>query len=60
VKITLKNGGVGTTGKRFDYGATQSGQGAGIAASPLTTGGNEMTVTVPALTVTDLLLPFAK
>jgi hypothetical protein len=60
VKISLKNGSVGTTGKRFDYGAAQSGPGAAIAASPLTVNGNEFTVNVPSLTVTDLLLPFAK
>jgi hypothetical protein len=60
VKISLKNGGVGTTGKRFDYGVAQNAQGAAIAASPLTVSGNEFTVNVPAFTVTDLLLPFAK
>lgn len=60
VKISLKGGGVGTTGKRFDYGVAQSGQGTGIAASPLTANASELTVNVPALTVTDLLLPFAK
>lgn len=60
VTLSLKNGSVGQTGKRFDYGVAQNGQGAGIAASPLTVSGTEFTVKVPALTVTDLLLPLAK
>ncbi len=60
VNISLKNGGVGQAGKRFDYGVVQNGQGVGIAASPLSVSGNEFTVKVPALTVTDLLLPFVK
>lgn len=60
VKISMKNGGVSTTGKRFDYGAAQYAKGAGVAASPLTVSGSEFTVDVPAYTVTDLLLPFAK
>ncbi len=60
VNISLKNGGVRQAGKRFDYGVAQNGQGAGIAASPLIVSGNEFTVKVPALTVTDLLLPIAK
>jgi hypothetical protein len=60
VKISLKNGGVGTTGKRFDYGAVQSSQNLPVAASPLTVTGNDFTVNVPPYTVTDLLLPLTK
>jgi hypothetical protein len=60
VKVSLKGGSVGTTGKRFDYGQAQQVQGTGLAASPMTTTGDEFTVTVPAYSVTDLLLPLAK
>jgi hypothetical protein len=60
VKISLKNGNVGTTGKRFDYGQAQFTQGAGPAASPLTVAGGDFTVTLPAYSITDLLLPLAK
>ena len=59
-KISVKNGGVGTTGKRFDYGVVQSSQNSPVAASPLTVTGNDFTVNVPAYTVTDLLLPLTK
>jgi hypothetical protein len=57
VKITLKNGAVGTAGKRFDYGLAQFNAGAAITALPFASGGNEFSVTIPAYTVTDILLP---
>lgn len=60
VKITVKNGGVGTAGKRFDYGANEFSAGKGLTSLPLTISGNEFTVTVPAYTVTDLLLTYVK
>ena len=60
VKITLKNGGIGATGKRFDYGQAEFDKSAGLTATPFTVTGNEFTVTVPAYTVTDLLMPYVK
>jgi len=57
VKLTFKNGGVGTTGKRFDYGSEQYKAGAPLTATPFTATGNEITVTIPPYTVTDILLP---
>jgi hypothetical protein len=56
VKISLKNGTAGTTGKRFDYGTAQFAAGAGPAATAFSATGSEMVVTVPPYTVTDLLL----
>jgi hypothetical protein len=60
VKITVKNGGIGTMGKRFDYGQGEFDKSAGLTITPLTVSGNEFTVTVPAYTVTDVLLPYVK
>ena len=60
VKVSLKGGAVGTTGKRFDYGAAQFAQSAALASSALTVAGGDFSVTVPAYGITDLLLPLAK
>lgn len=57
VKATFKNGTVGGAGKRFDYGAAQLAAGASPVSAPFTASGNEFTVTVPAYSVTDILLP---
>jgi len=57
VKVILKNGSVGTSGKRFDYGSAQYSAGAPLAPSPFTATGNEFIVTVPPYTVTDIVLP---
>jgi hypothetical protein len=57
VKITLKNGTIGTAGKRFDYGNEQYNAGAQLAQSPFTATGNEFSVTIPPYTITDILLP---
>ena len=57
VKVILKNGSVGASGKRFDYGSAQYSAGAPLAPSPFTATGNEFTVTVPPYTVTDIVLP---
>jgi hypothetical protein len=57
VKVSFKNGAIGASGKRFDYGATQFNAGTPVAGSPFNAGGNEFTVTVPPYTVTDILLP---
>jgi len=60
VKLSLKGGTVGAAGKRFDYGAAQLALAAGPAASALTVSGTDFTVTVPAYSVVDILLPLAK
>ncbi|MGP8173086.1 MAG: hypothetical protein ACLP7O_00905 [Terracidiphilus sp.] len=57
VKVIFKNGSVGASGKRFDYGSTQFSAGAPLAPAPFTATGNEFTVTVPPYTVTDIVLP---
>jgi hypothetical protein len=59
VKISLKGNTVGVTGKRFDYGASQLAQAAAPVATPLTVTGNDFSITVPAYSITDLLLPLA-
>jgi hypothetical protein len=60
VKVSLKGGSVGATGKRFDYSAAQLSQSSGAVASPFTVTGDDFTITVPPYTVTDVLLPLAK
>jgi hypothetical protein len=57
VKVTLKNGTVGTTGKRFDYGAEQLSAGAAMTTTPFSFTGNEFTVTVAPYSIADILLP---
>lgn len=57
VKVTFKNGSIGSAGKRFDYGSAQYSAGAPLAPAPFTATGNEFTVTVPPYTVTDIVLP---
>jgi hypothetical protein len=59
VKVSFRNGNIGATGKRLDYGSAQYSSGA-LAQSPFTVAGNEFTVTVPPYTVTDILLPSRK
>jgi hypothetical protein len=56
VKIVLKNGAVVDSGKRFDYGPAQLTAGAAMAVSPITGAGSEFTISVPAYSITDLLL----
>jgi hypothetical protein len=60
VKVTFKNGYIGAAGKRFDYGSAQFSAGAAAAVSPFAATGNEISVTVPPYTVTDILLPRQK
>jgi hypothetical protein len=57
VKVSFKNGAIGSAGKRLDYGSAQYAAGAPLAVSPFAATGNELTVTVPPYTVTDILLP---
>ena len=60
VKVTFKNGNIGSTGKRVDYGSALYATGAPVAQSAFTASGNEFTVTIPPYTVTDILLPSHK
>ena len=60
VKVSFKNGTLGATGRRVDYGSAQFAAGAPVAQSAFTAAGNDFTVTVPAYTVTDILLPSHK
>lgn len=60
VNVTFINGTVGSTGRRIDYVAGQPGAGAKPAVSPFSAPGNELTVTVPPYTITDILLPDRK
>jgi len=57
VKVTFKNGSIGAAGKRFDYGSAQFSTGAPLAISPFTATGNELDVTIPPYTITDIVLP---
>jgi hypothetical protein len=57
VKVTFKNGTVGSQGKRFDYGSPQFSAGTPVASATYTATGNELTVTVPPYTITDIVLP---
>ena len=60
VKVTFKNGTVGSEGRRIDYGSTQFGAAGKPAISQFSAPGNEFTVTVPPYTITDILLPGRK
>jgi len=57
VKVTFKNGNIGSTGKRFEYGSAQYGAGTQVAVTPFSAPGNEFIITVPPYTVTDIVLP---
>jgi hypothetical protein len=57
VKVTFKNGKISSTGKRFDYGSTQFSAGTPVAAAPFTATGNEIEITLPPYTITDIILP---
>ncbi|MGD0830893.1 MAG: hypothetical protein ABR907_08125 [Terracidiphilus sp.] len=57
VKITLKNGSIGATGKRFDYGSAQFDAGTPLAVTPFSATGNEFTITLAPYSITDILLP---
>jgi len=57
VKVTLKHGSIGASGKRFDYGNAQYADGKPAAESKFSASGDEFTVTVPPYTITDILLP---
>ena len=57
VTVTLNGGTVAAKGRRIDYGAEQQKSGASIVQSEITGLGAKFTVTVPAYTITDILIP---
>ena len=57
VKVTFKNGSIGATGKRIDYGTAQFSAGKPVAVAPFAATGDELEVTIPPYTITDILLP---
>jgi hypothetical protein len=57
VKVTLKNGSIGASGKRFDYGNAQYAAGQPIAESKFYASGEALIVSIPPYTVTDLVFP---
>ncbi|WP_420237622.1 hypothetical protein ACOBR2_18795 [Telmatobacter bradus] len=58
--IELSGAAVGSKGKRFDYGAAQLKSGAALVPAEVDGLGEKFTITVPAYTITDLLIPPAK
>ena len=55
-KINVSGGNVGTKGRRFEYGLAQQKAGTGLAPMEIKEVGNEFSVTVPAYTITDILI----
>ena len=60
VKVTITGGKLAGPGMRFDYGKSNPPGDKAIAGSQIDDVGNNFTVTVPAFTVTDLLIPQAR
>jgi alpha-L-arabinofuranosidase len=59
VSVQITGGNVAAKGKRVDWGQQQQKAGTQFAQSPLEGLGSTFTVTVPAYTVTDILVPLA-
>jgi hypothetical protein len=57
VTVTLNGGAVASKGRRIDCGAEQQKSGAHIAQTEITGLGSKFTITVPAYTITDILVP---
>lgn len=57
VTVTVSGGTIGSKGKRLDYGLEQQKAGAPLAQSEITGLGAKFTVSIPAYTVTDILIP---
>jgi hypothetical protein len=60
VKVTITGGKLAGPGMRFDYGKSNPPGDKAIAGTQIDDVGNSFTVTVPAFTVTDLLIPQAR
>ena len=57
VTVTLDGETVAPKGRRLDYGPAQQRSGAGVAVSEISGLGPKFTITVPAYTITDILIP---
>lgn len=60
VTVEVSGAQLAPKGRRFDYGAEQQRSGAQLVPTEVETPGGKFTVTVPAYTITDLLIPQAK
>jgi len=60
VTVTLSGATVGPKGRRLDYGAEQQKSGSPVTQSEISGLGGSFTVTVPAYTITDILIPPAQ
>jgi hypothetical protein len=56
VPVQISGGAIGAKGRRIEYGSQQAKAGAGLSVSEMDGLGTKFTVTVPAYTITDLLL----
>ncbi len=55
-KVNVSGGTVGTKGRRFEYGLAQQKAGTGLAPMEIKDVGGDFSVTVPAYTITDILI----
>ncbi len=60
VKVTLTGGSYAAQGSRFDYGPDAFKAGTGVVKTAFASGGSNFVVTVPAYTITDIVLPKAQ
>jgi hypothetical protein len=59
VKVNVDGGGLGKTGKRFDFGQSNPPNGNVIQDTPIDNLGTSFTITVPAYTISDIVIPKA-
>jgi hypothetical protein len=60
VKVSVNGGTFATQGTRFDYGPEQLKAEGGVAKAPVKVEGMSFVVTVPAYSITDIVLPKAQ
>jgi hypothetical protein len=60
VKVAVSGGNYASQGSRFDYGQEAFKAGSGVVKSAFASGGNSFSVTVPAYTITDIVLAKAQ
>jgi hypothetical protein len=60
VKVSVEGGTFATQGTRFDYGPEQFKAGSGAAKAPIKVDGMSFSVTVPAYSIVDIVLPKAQ
>ena len=59
VNVTILGGNIAATGRRIDYGQEQQKSGANVVQSEINGIGAKFSVSVPAYTITDILVPLA-